>query len=398
MKGVIETVAGWVADGRPVALGRVMAVAGSAPRGPGAAMAVTDGLDVAGSVSGGCVESALVHTGEQVLASGLVAVARYTADDDGFSVGLTCGGELDVVVEPVAAWDPEVLPALDRALRAGEAVALATVASPGHPPAALLVTDDGHTVGSLGTPALDHRLGLGAADLLVDGTERAVRLAPGDELTRDAAGRCEVVIGAAAPDRAVGPTADGAPAPPDAEPAVFLQTWVPPPRLVIFGAVDFTAALVTMAKVLGFHVTVCDARPVFATTARFPEADEVVVDRPERLLAEVGPRLGSRDAVCVLTHDVKFDVPAIVAALATDVGYLGAMGSRRTHAERLVRLTEAGVDDNALHRLHSPIGLDLGGRTPAETAVSILAEVVAHRSGTVGATRSLRESDRPIHR
>jgi xanthine dehydrogenase accessory factor len=173
---------------------------------------------------------------------------------------------------------------------------------------------------------------------------------------------------------------------------------VPPDRLLVFGAVDFTAALVTVAKVLGFHVTVCDARPVFATPERFPGADDVVVDRPERLLADLGPALGPRDAVCVLTHDVKFDVPAIVGALATDVGYLGAMGSRRTHRDRVARLREAGVIDDELARLHSPIGLDLGARSPGETAVSIMAEVVAHRSGTTGPTLSLRDTDRPIHR
>src|SRR5690606_22179189 len=129
---------------------------------------------------------------------------------------------------------------------------------------------------------------------------------------------------------------------------VFLETFAPPPRMLVFGAVDFTAALVRVAKVLGYHVTVCDAREVFATKARFPFADEVVVDWPDRLLGRVGDELGPRDAVCVLTHDHKFDVPAIKAALATGVGYLGAMGSRRTHAERLERLVEAGVDPSEL--------------------------------------------------
>ena len=180
------------------------------------------------------------------------------------------------------------------------------------------------------------------------------------------------------------------------EVAVFIESFAPPPQMVIFGAIDFTAALAEVAKVLGYRVTVCDARPVFATRARFPVADEVVVAWPDKHLAEVGDRLGPRDAVCVLTHDPKFDVPAITAALATRAGYLGAMGSRRTHAERVERLRQAGVDDAGLARLMSPIGLDLGARTPEETAVAICAEIIALRAGR-GAAPSLRDRDGPIH-
>jgi xanthine dehydrogenase accessory factor len=178
--------------------------------------------------------------------------------------------------------------------------------------------------------------------------------------------------------------------------AVFIESFAPPPQMLIFGAVDFTASLVRIAKVLGHRVTVCDARPVFATRRRFPEADEVVVDWPHRLLDQVGERLGPRDAVCVLTHDHKFDVPAILAALRTDVGYLGAMGSRRTCAERLSRLEQEGADMDAVRaRLHAPIGLDLGGRTPEETAVAIAAEIIAERTGRP--TTSLRTTSGPIH-
>lgn len=176
---------------------------------------------------------------------------------------------------------------------------------------------------------------------------------------------------------------------------VFYEAFVPPPRLIIFGAVDFSAALARVAKVLGFRVTVCDARPAFATRARFPDADEVVVDWPDRHLAEVGAELGQRDAVCVLTHDAKFDVPAVVAALATDVGYLGAMGSRRTTGDRARRLREAGVTDEGLARLLAPIGLDLGARTPEETAVAICAEIIACQTGR--AVPRLRDTDGPIH-
>jgi xanthine dehydrogenase accessory factor len=180
------------------------------------------------------------------------------------------------------------------------------------------------------------------------------------------------------------------------EVSVFIESFAPPPRMVIFGAVDFTAALAKVAKILGYRVTVCDARPVFATHGRFPMADEVVVDWPNRYLAKVGPDLGPRDAVCVLTHDPKFDVPAIVSALETGAGYLGAMGSRRTHDERVARLREAGVDDAGLARVMGPIGLDLGARTPEETAVSICAEIIALRTGREAP--SLRDASGPIHR
>jgi xanthine dehydrogenase accessory factor len=177
---------------------------------------------------------------------------------------------------------------------------------------------------------------------------------------------------------------------------VFIESFAPPPRLIIFGAVDFTGALAKAGKLLGYRVTVCDARAVFATVARFPMADEIANDWPDRYLAKVGDRLGPRDAVCVLTHDTKFDVPAIVAALETDVGYLGAMGSRRTHAARVKRLREAGVDDAGLARVMAPIGLDIGSRTPEETAIAICAEIIAIRTGRTG-TASLRDGDGPIH-
>jgi xanthine dehydrogenase accessory factor len=177
--------------------------------------------------------------------------------------------------------------------------------------------------------------------------------------------------------------------------AVFIESFAPPPKMVIFGAVDFTAALARAGKLLGYRVTVCDARPVFATRARFPMADDVVVNWPDRHLGEVGSELGSRDAVCVLTHDPKFDVPAIVAALQTNVGYLGAMGSRRTHEDRIARLREAGVTDDQLKRLMAPIGLDIGARTPEETAISICAEIIALHTGR--RPTSLRDVDGPIH-
>jgi xanthine dehydrogenase accessory factor len=259
-------------------------------------------------------------------------------------------------------------PLLAAALRAEEPVALAEVVEGPDEllGAKLLVRPDQapDVVGSLGNPDLD----------------RVVR--------RDALG--ELALGVTV-TRHYGLQGQAR----DRDLSVFIESFAPPPRLVIFGAVDFTAALAKVGKVLGFRVTVCDARPVFATAARFPMADEVIVDWPDRHLAEVGPSLGPRDAVCVLTHDPKFDVPAVTSALATRVGYLGVMGSRRTHDDRTARLREAGVDDAGLARLMSPIGLDIGARTPEETAVSICAEIIALRTGR--AAPSLRDRSGPIH-
>ncbi len=178
--------------------------------------------------------------------------------------------------------------------------------------------------------------------------------------------------------------------------SIFIESFAPPPQMLIFGAVDFTAALSRVAKVLGYRVTVCDARPVFATPVRFPRADEVVVDWPHRLLEKVGDDLGPRDVICVLTHDPKFDVPAVISALKTDAGYIGAMGSRRTTEDRNRRLIEEGVNPDDLTRIMAPIGLDLGGRTPEETAISICAEIIAMRAGRLAP--SLRDSEGDIHR
>jgi xanthine dehydrogenase accessory factor len=177
--------------------------------------------------------------------------------------------------------------------------------------------------------------------------------------------------------------------------SVFVESFAPPPRMIIFGAVDFTAALGRVAKILGYHVTVCDPRPVFATRKRFPMADEIAVDWPNRYLEKIGPDLGPRDAACVLTHDAKLDVPALVAALNTRVGYIGVMGNRRTHINRQERLRDAGVDDAGLARMMAPIGLDIGARTPEETALSICSEIISLRTGH--RVPSLRDRGGPIH-
>ena len=235
----------------------------------------------------------------------------------------------------------------------------------------LLVTPDGEPLGTLGNPELD-------------------RIATRDALAELEAGRSGI--------RHYGPEGQTTPEDLVDTPVVraFIESWAPPPQMWIFGAVDFTAALGKVAKVLGYRVTVCDAREVFATRRRFPMADEVVVSWPGALFERRGHTLSSRDAVCILTHDPKFDVPAVQGALATSAGYIGVMGSRKTHAKRLERLAEVGIDrPEQLGRLMSPIGLDLGARTPEETAVSICAEIIAHRTGR--AAPSLRDSEGPIH-
>jgi xanthine dehydrogenase accessory factor len=266
--------------------------------------------------------------------------------------------------------DTPVYEALRDALRAERPVALATVTAVADDPAAprlgakLLAGPEGSVVGTLGDPDLDR------------------------VVTRDALGELESGLTSTRHYGVHGEAREDTV-------SVFIESFAPPPRMIIFGAVDFTAALARVAKVLGYRVVVCDARAVFATRARFPMADEVVNDWPDRYLEKVGDELGPRDAVCVLTHDTKFDVPAIAGALATRAGYLGAMGSRRTHENRTTRLREAGVDDAGLARIHAPIGLDIGARTPEETAISICAEIITERTGRRAA--SLRETAGPIH-
>ena len=256
------------------------------------------------------------------------------------------------------------------ALRAATPVALATVIDGPNVGAKLLVEPDRPPTGSLGHPELD-------------------RVVARDALAELEAARSGV--------RNYGPEGQTTPEDLVDQPTVrvFVESHAPPPQMWIFGAVDFTAALARVAKVLGYRVTVCDAREVFATKRRFPMADEVKVTWPTPVFEAHGGELGPRDAVCILTHDPKFDVPAVIGALATRVGYIGVMGSRSTHERRTERLLAAGVTDEQLGRLMSPIGLDIGARTPEETAVSICAEIIARRTGRN--VPSLRDSEGAIH-
>ncbi|MFE9777583.1 XdhC family protein [Streptomyces sp. NPDC005775] len=358
----------WADEGRDFAVATVVAVGGSAPRRPGAALAVDRDGTAIGSVSGGCVEGAVYELCRQALDDGVTVRERFGySDETAFAVGLTCGGVIDILVTPVRADDP-ARPVFAGALAAsarGEAAALARITDGpvellGRP---LLVHPDGSHEGSLGEhPELDHTAVAETRAMLDAGRTGTLTLGADGS-------RCGQPL------------------------TLLVESSVPPPRMIVFGAIDFASALVRAGKFLGYHVTVCDARPVFATRARFPDADELVVDWPHRYLATTG--VDARTVLCVLTHDAKFDVPLLEAALKLPVAYVGAMGSRRTHLERNDRLREVGVTDLELARLHSPIGLDLGARTPEETALSIAAEIVADRRGGTGVP--LTGAHTPIH-
>jgi xanthine dehydrogenase accessory factor len=367
---IADELAHWAAEGREFAVATVVAVGGSAPRGPGAALAVDSEGTVIGSVSGGCVEGAVYDLCVQALQDGESVLERFGySDEDAFAVGLTCGGVIDVIVTPVGAGAParQVLRSALSAAASGEPGALARVV---RGPAellgrALLVHPDGSYEGSYGTGSaeLDRTVAAEARAMLDAGRTGTLDLAE-----------------------------DGTHCPGGL--TLLVESNVPPPRMIVFGAIDFAAALVRAGKFLGYHVTVCDARPVFATRARFPEADDLVVDWPHRYLRAT--ETDARTVLCVLTHDAKFDIPLLTQALRMPVAFVGAMGSRRTHADRNRRLREVGLTEAELTRLRSPIGLDLGARTPEETALSIAAEIVALRRGGTGTP--LTGSAAPIHR
>ncbi|WP_405554285.1 XdhC family protein [Streptomyces canus] len=359
----------WVEQGRDFAVATVVAVGGSAPRRPGAALAVDADGTAIGSVSGGCVEGAVYALCQQALEDGESVLERFGySDEDAFAVGLTCGGVIDILVTPVRVGDPvrTVVAAAVEAAARGRAAALARIVSgPRELVGRALVVrpEDLSGYGGFGAhPELDRTIAAEAGAFLEAG--RTGTLEIGEQ-----GSRC------------------GAPL------TVLVESSVPPPRMIVFGAIDFASALVRIGTFLGYRVTVCDARPVFATEARFPEADEIVVEWPHRYLERT--EVDARTVLCVLTHDAKFDVPLLQRALRLPVAYVGAMGSRRTHLDRNERLREVGVTELELARLRSPIGLDLGARTPEETALSIASEIVASRRGGSGV--SLTGAHTPIH-
>jgi xanthine dehydrogenase accessory factor len=391
VRDVLPELMKWWSNGDAVGVGTVVATFQSAPRPPGASMLVGPDDSAVGSVSGGCVEGAVYDLAQEVVESGIPVLQRYgVSDDDAFAVGLTCGGILDVFVEKVSQETFPELGEIADDVEAGRPVALATVIE--HPDPALLgrrlvvrpptagiVTDEigvdtptdtpisSVTTPTLGSARVDDAVRDDAMGLLAAGHNATLTYGPHGERRGEGM-------------------------------RVFVWAFAPKPRLLVFGAIDFAAAVARVGAFLGYHVTVCDARPVFATTSRFPEADEVVVDWPHRYLKaehEAG-RIDPRTVVTVLTHDPKFDVPLLEVALRMpEVAYVGAMGSRRTHDDRLARLREAGLTEEELSRLSSPIGLDLGARTPEETAISIAAEIIAGRWG--GSGQRLGVTDGRIH-
>lgn len=355
--------------GDTAGLATVVRTMRSAPRQPGAAMVVAPDGSVSGSVSGGCVEGAVYELATEVAGTGAPRLERYgISDDDAFAVGLTCGGVIDIFVEAVSQATFPELGAVAQDIDAHRSVAVATVIA--HPDVRwvgrrIVITPEA-TVGSLGSARADAAVTDDARGLLALGRSAILEYGP------DGQRRGEGM-------------------------QVFVSSFAPRPRMLVFGAIDFAAAVARQGTFLGYRVTVCDARGVFATPARFPTADEVVVDWPHRYLAAQAQAgaVDRRTVICVLTHDPKFDVPVLEIALRLDVGYVGAMGSRRTHDDRMQRLRAAGLTDTELARLSSPIGLDLGARTPEETAVSIAADIIARRWG--GGGRPLAEIVGRIH-
>jgi xanthine dehydrogenase accessory factor len=356
VRDILDLISKWWDAGETFGLATVVSTFSSAPREPGAAMAVSPAGEVVGSVSGGCVEGAVYELAGEVMASGQAVLKRYgISDDTAFSVGLTCGGLIDIYVEPVSRDSFPELGEIVAAVRAGTPLAVATVvAGPGEVSARRVIwaDPDRASQGALGSgDRLDEAVDDDARGMIAQGTTGVRRYGPDGERRLD-------------------------------DLSVFVQSFTPPPQMLVFGAIDFAAAVARAGKFLGYRVTVCDARPVFATASRFPDADEVVTDWPHRYLA--GIDTDARTVICVLTHDPKFDVPLLEVALRRPAAYIGAMGSRRTHEDRLARLREAGLTPDELARLRSPIGLDLGARTPEETAVAIAAELIQLRWGGSG--------------
>jgi xanthine dehydrogenase accessory factor len=364
VRDILAGVLPWYRHGTRFAVATLVRTWSSSPRPIGAAMAVSQAGEVIGSVSGGCVEGAVYEVAQQVIESGHPELVTYgVSDGEALSAGLTCGGTMELFVQPVDAASYPHLAVVADAVVAGQPVAVATVVAGALSLGLSLVITAEGTWGSLGGERLDQAvtddvrgmLSLGKSGLLqlgIDGQRRAQDL------------------------------------------SVFVQSYAPPPRMIVFGAVDVAVAMARVGRFLGYHVTVCDARPVFATRKRFPDVDEVVVAWPHKYLAQV--EVDERTVLCVLTHDPKFDVPLLKLALRTKAGYIGALGSRRTHQDRMQRLTEVGMSQQELAKMSSPIGLDLGGRTPEEMAVSIAAEVIAVRWGGTG--QPLTAMSQPIHR
>lgn len=359
MRELLEQLDRWSAEGARVGRAVVVRTFGSAPRPEGGVLLVTEDGRLAGSVSGGCVEGAAAEEIARALRDGRQRVVRYgISDEDAWDVGLMCGGTIDVLVQPgvpaqavAAARDTAAARAVVTLLPAGAPPPVAGPHAPGpgeEPGEPIVVDAAGGLQGSLGDAAADARLSDAARGLLADGLSGTV----------EAGGR-----------------------------QAFIESFPVRPRLVVVGAVEVTRTLVALAREVGYETIVVDGRPAFATRARFPDVDRLIVAWPDEAADEIG--LGPADAVVVLSHDPKFDEPAIAEALRRRCRYVGAIGSRKAQADRRRRLLEAGVPSDDLDRLRGPIGLDLGGRLPPETALAILGEVVAERRS--GSGRPMRD-------
>ena len=358
MRDLLETLDAWRAEGVEAGRAVVVRTVGSAPRPEGAVLLLARDGRIAGSVSGGCVEGAAAEEIERARRTGHSRVIRYgISDEQAWSVGLACGGTIDVLIEPRVP-DLATVAARSASQVGGIGAVVVTPLPPDAPPAelgahvsgdgasplaAIVITEDGTRSGSLGDAGLDLELEGAAADALLRGTSRTIELGGW---------------------------------------SLFIEAFPVRPRLVVVGATEIAQALVALARPLGYEIVVVDGRASFATRERFPDVDGLIVGWPDEAAEAIG--LGPNDAVAVLSHDPKFDEPAIVEALRRGCRYVGAIGSRKTQADRRQRLRDAGLDDADLGRLHGPVGLDLGGRAPAEVALAILAEITAARYGGSG--------------
>ncbi|MSO43594.1 MAG: XshC-Cox1 family protein [Candidatus Planktophila sp.] len=364
MREIINQITPWYESGSAFAVATVTRTWASAPRPVGAAMAVSLSGEVIGSVSGGCVEAAIHEAALEVLQTGQsVSVTYGVSDENAFAVGLTCGGTIELFIQIIDKKSFPEFAEIATAIKQHRGVAIATVISGPATIGARMSFDADKSYGSLGTDGLDFSVFEDGRGLLNLGHTRTLMFGPDGERMQD-------------------------------EVAIFIESYAPAPHMIVFGAIDFASAVVRLGKFLGYHVTICDARELFTTKKRFPEADEVIIDWPHRYLAKVD--IDERTVICVLTHDPKFDVPVLEIALRSKARYVGAMGSRRTHEGRLKRLREIGMSESELSRLRSPIGLDIGPRTPEETAISIAAEIIADLTGGTG--EPLSQGSDPIHR
>ena len=369
MKNILDDIEKWLREGHSVALATVVKTEGSSPRENGAVMAVNDKGEVTGSISGGCVEAAVIEEALTLMEEGKAKLISYgVADELGFEVGLTCGGTIQVFIEKLELKPLEKklpLKVIFDAIRkaSDHPFALCTMVKGKAIRSKMIITENNDRLGTFGNNELDRIVALDAQELLDRGIKDFRYYGYGGELYQK-------------------------------DIAVFIESFTPPPHLIIFGAVDFTRSLCKLAKMLlAYRVTICDARSRLATTKRFPEADEIVVDLPSKYLKTI--KIDHRTIIAVLTHDPKFDVPILATAVGTPAAYIGAMGSRKATTERIERLREAGLTQTEIDRINSPIGLDIGARTPDETAVSIMAEIIAQRNERSGGRLAL--SQQPIH-